>query len=184
MQGHTMDKCWKIHDYPPRFKNNIWKENAIHSSKANTSINNIDDQGNKRVETKLTEEQYSRLMSILNGKDSIISNVQEVSHTSNAIQLTSMQSSNYNDMNWIIDSGATDHMCCQSFSFDFLKPLTNKQHTIIVPNGGKIKVTHSGNIILENGICLKEVVYVPDFIYNLYLYISCVLILSVVSLLY
>ena len=53
-----MNKHWKIHDYPPRFKGNERKKDEKQASKANTSINNVDEQGNRRVETRITEEQY------------------------------------------------------------------------------------------------------------------------------
>ena len=106
-------------------------------------------------------------MSILNGKELIISDVQEVSHTSNAAQLTCMKSLDKNCLSWIIDSGATDQMCCQPSLFDYMQPLAQKKHSVRVPDGRIIKVKCSGNITLKNGICLREVLYIPDFNYNL-----------------
>lgn len=78
-----------------------------------------------------------------------------------------MNNSYQNCFNWIIDSGATDHMCCESRLFDNMKPLNFKQHVVIVPDGRKIIVKPSGDLTLNNGICFKEVLYVPKFIYNL-----------------
>ena len=54
MQGNSIDKCWKVHGYPSKFKKNTWKKEEEYASKANTSINEVEDQGNKRIETKLT----------------------------------------------------------------------------------------------------------------------------------
>ena len=106
-------------------------------------------------------------MAILNSKGSVTFDVQEVSHTSNSAQLTGMNNSYQNCFNWIIDSGATDHMCCESRLFDNMKPLNDKQHVVIILDGRKIRVKHSGDITLNNGIFLKGVFYVPEFNYSL-----------------
>ena len=69
--------------------------------------------------------------------------------------------------NWVIDVGATDHMCCELSMFDNIKSLNDQHHTMVVLDGRKIKVESSGNVTLHNGICLKKVLYILEFNYNL-----------------
>lgn len=78
-------------------------------------------------------------MSMLN-KQSTVSDVQEVSHTSNSAQLTGNTPSVHKKLSTIIDLGTTDHMCYQLCLFDNIRPLLNKVHNIFVPDGRRIKV--------------------------------------------
>ena len=126
--------------------------------------NAIGVQSNKSVETRLSK-QYSQLMNMLY-RQSIVTKVQEVSHTSNSAQLTG-NTLVFNNSSWIIDSGATDHMCHQLCLFDSMKFLDNNLHTVVVPNGRKITVKYNGNITLPNGIFLREILFVPEFHFNL-----------------
>ena len=53
MHGHFMEKCWKLHGYPSRFKNNAWKKKEERTSKAN----NIGAETvSKSAEARLTQE--------------------------------------------------------------------------------------------------------------------------------
>ncbi|XP_074314653.1 uncharacterized protein LOC141649883 [Silene latifolia] len=70
-------------------------------------------------------------------------------------------------VDWIIDSGATNHMCGNSALFD---KLINLQAPIRIgqPDGSLQLVTQTGNISLLNGsIILHNVLYVPAFQHNL-----------------
>ena len=60
--------------------------------------------------------------------------------------------------NWIIDSGASDHMTYDHKLFESLTEL---------PNGDKVAVTHKGNVKVLDEILLLDVLYVPGFKYNL-----------------
>ncbi|KAL2925632.1 Retrovirus-related Pol polyprotein from transposon RE2, partial [Bienertia sinuspersici] len=68
---------------------------------------------------------------------------------------------------WIIDSGATDHMCCSLHHFSTYDSISNENHTITIPDGTKVKVTHKGTVQLANGILLQNVLLVPGFRFNL-----------------
>ncbi|CAO2816772.1 unnamed protein product [Amaranthus hypochondriacus] len=57
------------------------------TTKANNATAETSVQGSKSAEARLTQEQYTLLMNLLN-KQSSISDIQEVSHTSNSAQLT------------------------------------------------------------------------------------------------
>ena len=62
---------------------------------------------------------------------------------------------------WILDSGATDHMCPSKTLFQSLKPIFPIH--IKLPNNTTVTAKFSGNIILGN-LTLLNVLYVPDFV--------------------
>ena len=68
---------------------------------------------------------------------------------------------------WILDSAASDHICCDISLFQHYDPINNKQNTIVIPDGSHAKVKYIGSIRLNNGLTLKKVLYVLDFQYNL-----------------
>lgn len=84
-----------------------------------------------------------------------------------------------NSVKWILDSGATDHMCFDDTLFESIEIFNGVENAITIPNGKKVKVTHLGTICLNEHIILKNVLYVPDFRYNLIFipklckYLSC-----------
>lgn len=68
---------------------------------------------------------------------------------------------------WIVDCGATDHMCHDLkifWSYSFIKDNDRK---ITLPDGKQVSVLFSGNICLSNNIVLEDMLYVPDFKFNL-----------------
>ena len=68
---------------------------------------------------------------------------------------------------WILDMGASDHICCDITVFNQYNALTGRHNTIIIPDGAYVKVKFVGTIQLNNGLKSKGVFYVPDFKYNL-----------------
>lgn len=72
----------------------------------------------------------------------------------------------FNSQTWIIDSGASEHMCYEPTSFLNLVPLPAPV-TINLPNSYRIKVTHTGNIAIFPTLVLQNVLFVPSFRYNL-----------------
>ncbi|KAH0680309.1 hypothetical protein KY289_021612 [Solanum tuberosum] len=69
-----------------------------------------------------------------------------------------------NSSSWIIDSGASEHMCFNPKVFMFLTPLPSP---IILPNLTKVNITHRGNISIFADVVIQNVLYVPSFRYNL-----------------
>ena len=68
---------------------------------------------------------------------------------------------------WIIDFGATRHICATKSLFLSLKPLHNS--TVTLPNHTVIPVFSYGDIMLNENLMLKNVLLVPDFKFNLIL---------------
>ena len=67
--------------------------------------------------------------------------------------------------NWILDTGATDHMSPHKSIFQTYTQV-DKNHRVFTTNGGVLMVGGKGTIILK-GITLKNVLHVPDLKANL-----------------
>lgn len=68
---------------------------------------------------------------------------------------------------WILDTGATNHMCCKIDDLQDLNPLVDPI-TVKFPNGDTSLVTHTGSIFLHRiVISITEVLLVPSFKFNL-----------------
>ncbi|KAK9675807.1 hypothetical protein RND81_11G032400 [Saponaria officinalis] len=67
---------------------------------------------------------------------------------------------------WIVDSGATNHMTAHLDMLDNVK-LEKSRPKINLPDGSFVRVSHKGNVTLENGLKLKDVLYIPEFKQNL-----------------
>ena len=72
--------------------------------------------------------------------------------------------------NWIIDTGANDHMYYQKHMFISLTALY-KPYKDSLPNGEFVEVLYYGKVMINKNITLHEVLYTPTFKYNL-LFIS------------
>lgn len=66
---------------------------------------------------------------------------------------------------WLLDTGATHHVCCSSTLFNTLTPLNNAYITL--PNSNKVIIQSIGTVILTPTITLTSMFFVPDFSYNL-----------------
>jgi len=66
---------------------------------------------------------------------------------------------------WILDSGATDHICISLANFVSYKCI--KPVLINLPNGNKVFANYSGTVVLNCKLHLSNVLYVPQFSFNL-----------------
>ena len=78
-----------------------------------------------------------------------------------------MQASFYDDIHWIIDSGATDHMCNTIQLFQDLRDIGGNGHSITVLDGNKMVVKKISDVRLKEGLILKNVLLVPEIHFNL-----------------
>ncbi|GJY75347.1 cysteine-rich receptor-like protein kinase 8 [Tanacetum coccineum] len=67
---------------------------------------------------------------------------------------------------WVVDSGATDHVC---ISLSLMHNITKLHTPIIVflPNGNTTQVTYTGLVRLTQSLTIDNVFYIPTFTYNL-----------------
>ncbi|KAM2398690.1 hypothetical protein FF1_035266 [Malus domestica] len=66
---------------------------------------------------------------------------------------------------WIIDSGATEHMTCESRQVQILKPPTKT--VVSVANGNVVPIIGEGTVSLSDTLSLDTVLVVPSLDYNL-----------------
>lgn len=76
-----------------------------------------------------------------------------------------MPSMNSQFSSWILDNGATDHVTHDFslfFSFHFIKPLS-----VNLPNGTTASARYCGCVKLSNNLWLYNVLYIPEFKFNI-----------------
>ena len=188
--GHVIEKCYRLHGFPPSSRNKGGRRTTAlaqtdcqgfvsdcHESKAQ----------NTAVVPGLTTEQTSQLLALLQnvqlknpGHNSGMSHLDtennpsaaafssfagksSVNHARNLCLLS--QVSDWHDT-WIIDTGASDHMCHNEKLFHNLKVLS-KPSIVTLPNGKCVHITHAGSVALSSTLVLHGVLYVPSFRYNL-----------------
>lgn len=66
---------------------------------------------------------------------------------------------------WIIDSGATTHVCSDLSLFTQTSPVTGV--TVSLPNGIRESISHIGTVQLSKSLTLHNVLHVPSFRFNL-----------------
>ena len=156
--GHTKETCYKIVGYPPNYFKN----------RSNSSVNNVDgsSEQNPTHNSTLTIAQCQQLIQYLTTQltttpsipstDDIATNV--IGNILNSILPI-------NSYQWIIDYGATSHICCYKSLYDSYVPMNNSH--VLLPNSFKVKVEGIGSIKLTQDIFLHNVLYIPSFRFNL-----------------
>jgi len=67
---------------------------------------------------------------------------------------------------WIIDSGATDHICSSwshFTSYHQINPISVK-----LPNGNQVFANYSGSVFISQDHVLDNVLYIPNFTFNFF----------------
>lgn len=189
--GHPVRKCYRLIGFHKDFKFTKGKNVQNQGMAANVLMDH--DADAKRTETNLasfpsvlpgfTQEQYNKLVMILNKTQLSGKNIGESSTSQNCTSANfagkvacSSHNGNANCVcfncfvnaysTWILDSGASDHMCHNRNLFVQTQTLSSPYH-ITLPNGHVVTVTQTGNIQISPDILLKHVLHVPHFKYNL-----------------
>lgn len=68
---------------------------------------------------------------------------------------------------WLLDSGATDHICYDISCFVNYTSVIGLKNVITIPIGNKLLIRHIGMVQLTDHILLHNVLHVPEFKYNL-----------------
>ena len=66
---------------------------------------------------------------------------------------------------WILDSGATDHVCCSLNHFSISKSINSIN--VKLPNGSSVLASYSGTMHFSDDLILTDVLYIPEFTFNL-----------------
>uniref|UniRef100_A0A2N9GQ92 Reverse transcriptase Ty1/copia-type domain-containing protein n=1 Tax=Fagus sylvatica TaxID=28930 RepID=A0A2N9GQ92_FAGSY len=137
--GHTVDKCYKLHGFPPGYKTR-GKAPAVANQ---TSLSAFGSNAHASAEE--------------------ISPLQLSQPSSSTFPISSMTALNENS--WILDTGATDHMVHSLSCFTTVTSII--QATVELPNGNLVPVTHIGTVKLSSSLILTDVLCVPSFHFNL-----------------
>ena len=175
--GHTIEKCYKIHGYPPGFTarqrynnsypNNHKIVNQVSNQSYYNSNNKSDQQGTVgNFVQNLNTSQYQQFMSMLSNH---LSTPVKHAHDQNDLPTTSYATGICSSVSlnpifsssqfWIVDSGATRHICSNAAAFISMRSIQNSNVTL--PNHTRIPVHFSGDIRLSSMIVLKDVLFVP-----------------------
>ncbi|RVW31674.1 Retrovirus-related Pol polyprotein from transposon RE2 [Vitis vinifera] len=178
--GHTVDRCYKIHGYPPGFRNrpnfkpngsrpNQMLPNSLHTNQ----LTLIDGSTASASPPPLTHDQHNQLLALLSLHSSSGSSTsfgdsnplqQSISNFTGILSL-SPSSSTLNPSIWILDSGATHHVCTNSSMFHSIHSFSS--NTVTLPTSTKIPITKIGTIHLSPHLVLEHVLYIPTFQFNL-----------------
>ncbi|KAK2359287.1 hypothetical protein QL285_084673 [Trifolium repens] len=168
MTNHTVDNCFKKHGYPPHWQQNGGSVNHVNNddevqSEANEDLSNDQDSGS----LMFTPEQHKALLALLQSSSSMsshsINHFTSKSPLGTGIICTLPSSTNLES--FILDTGATDHVChCLQF-FQFIKRI--KPINIKLPNGTLVQTCHAGSISFDQNFFLSDVLYIPNFSFNL-----------------
>lgn len=170
--GHAIDKCYKLHGYPPGYKarQKVTSPNQTVNAVANQISESSNHQGNidDFVQT-LNSNQYQHILAMLNShlasaKVDTGTDVKST-HTSGISFSVSNNPMLHSSRHWIVDSGAINHVCFDQSLFQNIVPISNSFVTL--PNNFRIQVNFSGSIQLSPSLILYNVLYVPQFHFNL-----------------
>ena len=181
--GHTGEKCYKKHGFPPgfKFKNKPFMAHQVSSNASPIVASPMHHQ------TAFTPEQYQQLFALFRAsassiipstpvKEASMANIAssstlasapmssiDLSHSVFSTQVVNRRV--YDKWTWVLDTGATDHFVC---SVDLLTSITvTIQSSVHLPNGESAQVTHIGTVVLSPSLTLTNVLCVPSFSFNL-----------------
>lgn len=158
IQGHSLERCFKVHGYPPGFKN--FKDKRV---AATTTTENFSD-----ANTPISQAQYHQLLELLN-KQHLNSGGSQSTTSSDHAMLAGkfcLLADNESKSRWLIDSGATDHICSDISYFSSVKRVDYDEF-ITIPDGSKVKIQHIGAVKLKDNMILENVLHVPSLKFNL-----------------
>lgn len=175
-EGHTVDVCYRKHGYPPNyFKRNEERvinnctqdDEELEDDDGSGSINNDVQKDTTSSSFSFTVEQRDALLVMLQGQNS--------SHTANQVSTSTKQNNAgivcaiaqtvSNLSNWILDTGATDHVCQSRTNFQCLRKI--KPVLVRLPDGSQMTAHMAGTIVFSTQLFLHDVLYIPKFTFNL-----------------
>uniref|UniRef100_A0A803M4B8 Uncharacterized protein n=1 Tax=Chenopodium quinoa TaxID=63459 RepID=A0A803M4B8_CHEQI len=176
MPGHSMERCFKLKGYPPGYNmNQNISKNMGHTAPkrfANCADGSSGPDDSGPDQTSATNLAASFSLDELSQLRSFFDR-QKINQTSENQDGNAMFAGNYcllssaYSSGWIVDSGASDHMCHRLDMFDSYEVVHDQNCYITIPDGTRVKVTHIRTTVLSNNITLKNVLYVPSFQFNL-----------------
>ena len=175
--NHTKDRCYHLIGFPPRNKgpNKFNKNQTGSNSKVLAQVTSVEENSSgmnsadarESSSSALTHDQYEQLIHLLNQSttNSSVSAPQSGRHYSMCSSMTTLcLTSCHTTTDWILDTGATDHITCQSHLLQNSQTCDVK---ICLPNGAITHVHLKGQVQLTSNLLLSDVLLISDFQFNL-----------------
>ena len=156
--NHTIDTCYKKHGFPTNFGNNFATANNS-SLEVHEEREDLDDSKSCKGSDSfgITKEQYEQLVNLLQTQKSSSSKVNHVTnHVTSSISTLSYALNHCSFGSWIVDSGASDHICSSIKAFHSYQSI--KLVHIKLPNGNMAIAKLSGSTVLLRSCCQECVI--------------------------
>ena len=174
--GHTIQKCYKLHGYPPGHRLYRGKRLAASVTQDQEGVSWLDDthyntshQDSAKPALALptlNSEQYQQLMTLLGQQQTENDSAGPSVGTGFLAGKSFCFHSSLANVNWVIDSGASDHITPNLEIFTSVQKLSMPGF-ITMPNGKHSRIAHIGSVQLSPTLTLTNVLHVPDFQFNL-----------------
>lgn len=155
--GHTIEECYRKHGFPPGYKSRKYPPKSANCVHVNEDDQAADPQ-DQPCKFGFTQDQYNTLLALLPSQDSQTASV-------NACSKIAITTKNGKFLIWVVDTGATDHICTNLACFITYKKISPVR--VSLPNGTICIATIKGTIRVSDTLVLTNVLYLPDFTYNL-----------------
>ena len=136
--GHTKDKCYKLVGYPPNYFKNKPQQTV-------NQVTDHDESPSQGATNTLSTAQCQHLISLLTKQLNTENNVDTLATNVSGICMNTSFDFNESCHYWILDSGATLHICCSKEQFNSFKCLHDSH--VLLPNSTMVKVEGIGRLI-------------------------------------
>ncbi|KAK4402749.1 Retrovirus-related Pol polyprotein from transposon RE1 [Sesamum angolense] len=177
--GHTKDSCFKLHGVPEWYTSlTDQKKKGAGGGKGFVANVDVKQQSEQGTQLNVAANQSSNMSALVSELLKMVksANTQPTDplHVdyANYVEYNKDFAGNISTPNvldlsyWIIDTGATNHICGDITLFQSYTTPTHNQF-IILPDGSKKIVMYTGTIQLSTTIVLDHVLYIPGFSVNL-----------------
>ncbi|KAK4410377.1 Retrovirus-related Pol polyprotein from transposon RE1 [Sesamum angolense] len=167
--GHNKETCFKLHGIPEWYKDlNEQKKRGTFNNRVYvaTEAQNSDDKGSTQRADIISELMEAlKLVQTKVPQDPVkVHFAHDTEMAGITIQRDYTRESG--SSHWIVDSGATNHMCGDARFFTTLTKL-HKPTQVHLPDNSISYATHLGNIVLSPKLTLTDVLLIPSFKHNL-----------------
>ena len=189
LQGHTVEKCYKLHGYRPGYKAK-GKASLVNQVSAHFDSQDSFLHAQPQTQFPFTSDQYQKILAMigtssqdsqnsvamancvsfaphattpLSGIDILPHDVFDSRHSIFSAKVINRTA--FENHVWVIDTGASNHIVC---SVSMLTTFTSISHCVVkLPNNESATITHVGTVQLSAQFTLHNVLCVPSFTFNL-----------------
>ncbi|KAL0291587.1 UNVERIFIED_CONTAM: hypothetical protein Sangu_3262400 [Sesamum angustifolium] len=166
--GHSKDSCFKLYGVPE------WYKSLSDQKKKGTGGKALMANVTKTVDASPSEQNIGDLVTELlkivkstnTPSDPVTTTYANYVHIDEEFAGNASNHSSIDFGYWIIDTGATNHICADITMFtSYAKP--SHKHSVHLPDGTKKPVLYVGTVKLSDNFVLDNVLHIPGFSVNL-----------------